>query len=199
MDQDPFELLGIDPSSTVDDVHRGPSPAGACRPTPIMAAIPARMQAINAAVDAALIALSRPPTAPAVVEQAGDEPAAATAGARHASAAGGSTTAPSFTIEALPAEAFEALLVVATWIGEVLDDDPPYVLEAHLGEPFDCWCRLELVPDAGASTVSLVVATFGDDCRPTSSTCATRGWRNLNQLDWAELHDDRLGSAARPS
>ena len=61
----------------------------------------------------------------------------------------------SFTIEALPAEAFEALLIVATWLGEVLVDDPPYQLDVALAEPFDCWCRLDLVPDAGASTVAL--------------------------------------------
>ena len=35
----------------------------------------------------------------------------------------------SFTIEALPVEAFEALLIVATWLGEPLDDDPPYRLD----------------------------------------------------------------------
>jgi len=64
----------------------------------------------------------------------------------------------SFTIDALPAEAFEALVVVASWVGEVLVDDPPYVLEAFLTEPEPCWCRLDLVPDAGGSTVSLTVA-----------------------------------------
>ena len=67
--------------------------------------------------------------------------------------------APSFTVDALPAETFEALLVVAGWIGDVLDDDPPYVLECHLHEPAPCWCRLDLVPDAGGSTVSLTVAS----------------------------------------
>jgi hypothetical protein len=70
--------------------------------------------------------------------------------------------APSFTIDALPAEAFEALLVVASWIGEVLDDDPPYMLECHLHEPADCWCRLDLVPDAGGSTVSLMMQVLND-------------------------------------
>jgi hypothetical protein len=64
----------------------------------------------------------------------------------------------SFTIDALPAEAFEALLVVTTWMGELLADDPPYVLEAFLLEPEPCWCRLDLVPDAGSSTVSITLA-----------------------------------------
>jgi hypothetical protein len=64
----------------------------------------------------------------------------------------------SFTIDALPAESFEALLVVCSWMGEVLVDDPPYVLEAFMLEPEPCWCRLDLVPDAGGTTVSLTVA-----------------------------------------
>jgi hypothetical protein len=48
--------------------------------------------------------------------------------------------------------------VVASWIGEVLVDEPPYLLDVHMAPPYDCWCRLELVPDAGSSTVSLTVA-----------------------------------------
>lgn len=78
---------------------------------------------------------------------------------------------PSFTVDALPAETFEALLVVAGWIGEVLDDDPPYLLECHLHEPSPCWCRLDVVPDAGGSTVSITVATpAGEDLGTTDLT-----------------------------
>ena len=91
---------------------------------------------------------------------------------------------PSFTVEALPVETFEAMLVVASWLGEVLDDDPPYRLDTYLYEPLDCWCRLEVVPDAGASTVSLAVA--GLDGSPTPDVLAVRdAWvANLNALDW---------------
>ncbi len=90
---------------------------------------------------------------------------------------------PSFTIDALPAEAFEALLVVASWIGEVAVDDPPYLLEARLDDPVPCWCRLELVPDAGASTVSLTVAfdvppSDGVDAETVRDTWVA----NLNRL-----------------
>ena len=73
---------------------------------------------------------------------------------------------PSFTVDALPAEAFEALVIVANWIGKVLVDEPPYLLDVHLYEPAECWCRLELVPDAGASTVSVTVASADDDPNP---------------------------------
>lgn len=68
----------------------------------------------------------------------------------------------SFVVEALPVEAFEALLVVTSWIGEVVVDDPPYQLDVILLEPLRCWCRLDLVPDAGASTVSVTIATVPD-------------------------------------
>jgi hypothetical protein len=77
---------------------------------------------------------------------------------------GGSTAhdVASFVVEALPAEAFEALLVVTSWLGEVVVDDPPYQLDVMLLDPLRCWCRLDLVPDAGASTVSLTLAAVAD-------------------------------------
>lgn len=65
--------------------------------------------------------------------------------------------APSFTIDVLPVEAFEALLVVTAWHGDVLVDDPPYLLEVHLHDPAPCWCRLELLPEAGGTIVNLSV------------------------------------------
>ncbi len=88
----------------------------------------------------------------------------------------------SFTIEALPVEAFEALLVVASWLGEVIDDDPPYRLDVWLGEPYGCWCRLDLVPDAGASTVALTLGSI--DARPVPDLDTVRdAWvAELNTL-----------------
>jgi hypothetical protein len=72
----------------------------------------------------------------------------------------------SFTIEALPVDAFEALLVVTSWIGEVVVDEPPYQLEVLLLDPLRCWCRLDLVPDAGASTVAVTIAALADEPLP---------------------------------
>jgi DnaJ domain len=88
----------------------------------------------------------------------------------------------SFTIEALPAEAFEALLVVTTWIGEVLVDDPPYQLDVVLEEPYACWCRLDLLPDAGATTVSLTVAGTPLTAPPDIDDVRDLWVANLNQL-----------------
>ena len=90
--------------------------------------------------------------------------------------------APSFTINALPVEAFEALLVVTSMIGEVLVDDPPYILEVHLTDPGPCWCRLDLVPDAGGSTVTLTVASVGDDTAPDVETVRDVWVASLNRL-----------------
>jgi hypothetical protein len=202
MDQDPFELLGIDPSSTVDDVLRARRRL-AQRAHPDHGGDPAQMQAINAAVDAVLIALNRP-----AAESIGFEPPVEDAprgdsppdDARRGGRRRVASDAPSFTVEALPVEAFEALVIVANWMGEVHVEDPPYVLEAHLVEPFDCWCRLDVVPDAGASTVSIVVATFGDDLLPDVDAVRDAWVANLNQLDWDQVRDDRLGpSQSRPS
>jgi hypothetical protein len=88
---------------------------------------------------------------------------------------------PSFVINMLPAEAFEHLLVVTSWIGEVLVDDPPYLLEVHLHEPGPCWCRLTLVPDAGASTVSLTIAAYGETPPPDIDDVRDTWVKQLNQ------------------
>jgi len=91
---------------------------------------------------------------------------------------------PSFTVETLPVETFEALLVVTGWIGEVLDDDPPYRLEAHLYQPAECWCRLELVPDAGASTVSITLASYAEEPLPLIDSVRDTWIEQLNRYDW---------------
>ncbi len=64
---------------------------------------------------------------------------------------------PSFVINALPIVAFELLLVAGRIIGDVALDDPPNLLEVHIGDPILTWCRLEVLPDAGSSSVSLTV------------------------------------------
>jgi hypothetical protein len=88
---------------------------------------------------------------------------------------------PSFTIDVLPADAFEALLIVAAILGEALVEDPPYLLEAHLHDPAPCWCRLELLPEAGGSTVILTVAGI-DGPAPAAEDVRDRWIAELNQL-----------------
>jgi len=138
----------------------------------------AAMQALNHAYDEAVRRLSEPRPAPTHAAPAAE---AAPAPRRH-TMRGVQFDSPSFTIDVLPVEAFEALLVVTSWMGEVLVDDPPYLFEVFLHDPAPCWCRLDLVPDAGATTVSLTVA--GVDGAPTPDPELVRDeWvANLNRL-----------------
>ena len=64
---------------------------------------------------------------------------------------------PSFTINALPVVAYEVLLLAARVLGDISSDEPPYLLEVQLEDPPMTWCRLEIVPDAGSSTISFLL------------------------------------------
>ena len=82
--------------------------------------------------------------------------------------------------------------LVAAEIGEVVDDDPPYRLDVMLGPSLPCWCRLEIVPDAGASTVGLIVGGVGGvggvgEHPPPPMEIVRDLWVDgLNALDWPE-------------
>lgn len=70
-------------------------------------------------------------------------------------------TAPedaAFAIGALPVDAFEATLLAAVDLGDVIRAEEPYLLAVLLDEPGPCQCLLELVPDAGGTTVLIEVA-----------------------------------------
>ena len=183
---DPFATLGLRRDATADDIRAARRQLAKSH-HPDRGGDRADMQRINEAADAALRTVGSPEPNPP--EPKPPAPTQANRSAADRSAAepvmsGVSRDVPSFTVEALPVETFEAMLVVASWLGEVLDDDPPYRLDTYLAEPFDCWCRLDVVPDAGASTVSLTVA--GIDGAPTPDVTAVRdAWiANLNAVDW---------------
>lgn len=63
---------------------------------------------------------------------------------------------PSFTVDVLPVEAFEWLVFAARILGDLVDEEPPYALEVLIDGHPEKWCRLEVVPDAGSSTVSII-------------------------------------------
>ena len=144
-----------------------------------------RMQTINEAADAALLAVAGPDVVSPTKSDAENTGREGSSSADR-EFSGLSRDVPSFTVEALPVDTFEAMLVVASWLGEVLDDDPPYRLETYLYEPFDCWCRLDVVPDAGASTVSLSVAGIAGAPTPDVLTVRDAWIANLNTVDWPE-------------
>jgi len=158
---DPFAVLGLPPTADADEV-RAARRRLALAEHPDRGGSADRMQAINVAFEEAMELVAARPLAGPATTASPTPPAPEAAPSQPAPSPGGRPRVerdePSFVIEALPAEAFEALLVVASWMGELLVDDPPYLLEAHLYEPGECWCRLELLPEAGASTVMLTVA-----------------------------------------
>lgn len=166
---DPFAVLGLGTAPTAADVTAARRRLSK-RLHPDVGGSAEAMRRVNRAADEALrlLAARRPPI------ERGRSPEAM----RH--------DHPSFTIEALPVEAFEGLLVVASWLGDVIDDDPPYHLEVAMTDPVRGWCRLDLVPDAGASTVSLAVAPEPGGVSPDVSLVRDVWIDGLNRLDWSD-------------
>lgn len=181
-------MLGLGASATLADV-RAARKRLALELHPDRGGDGERMREVNVAFEAAVAHLTGRRTLPTSNDEPGAPPAPPGEPGhprrRHRSqphAAGVQHDAPSFVVELLPAQAFEALVVVTSWIGEVLVDDPPYLLDVHLYDPIECWCRLELVPDAGASTVSLTVAAVGDGTAPDVELVRDVWVDQLNQL-----------------
>ena len=90
----------------------------------------------------------------------------------------------SFTVDALPVEAYEALLIVAGSVGDISQDEPPYLLEFLIRGDDDLWCRCDLVPDAGSTTVSVTVSPAGDEPLVRCDQVRDLLVRELNELDW---------------
>jgi hypothetical protein len=178
-DHDPFAVLGLAPGADADAV-RSARRRLAMELHPDHGGDAARMRALNEAYEEAMARLGAPAAAaPAPATPARPAPAdRPREGPRHRTV---ERDEPSFVVEALPAEAFEALLIVATWMGEVLVDDPPYLMEAHLLEPAECWCRLELLSEAGATTVMLTVAGV-EGVAPPIEAVRDQWVSNLNLL-----------------
>lgn len=185
---DPFLRLGLDPSGADASAVRAARRRLARDLHPdVVGGDGAAMRDLNAAAAAALAALAaRGPEPPVTVRPASAEPR------REPRRSGADTGVrrdhPSFTVEVLPAEAFEALVVVASWFGEVIDDSPPYALEVLLTDPLSAWCRLDLVPDAGATTVSIAVGPGSAAVRVPGVEEVRDLWVSaLNRLDWSTL------------
>jgi hypothetical protein len=194
---DPFTVLGLERSAGLDEV-RSARRRLAFELHPDRGGDPTAMQSLNVAFEACVAHLTgrrllpeptessnrSDPPGPVPHRRARREPPAVRWGRERRWV---EQDMPSFTVDALPVETFEALLIAVSWIGEVIDDDPPYVLECLLRDPSPCWCRLELVPDAGGSTVSLTVSTeVGDP--PVSADTVRDVWvEQLNQVGRPQL------------
>jgi hypothetical protein len=150
---DPFGALGLTGDATLDEV-RSARRRLALRAHPDQGGSQQQMVELNQAFDAAVKAVRSRTTPPDRVVPSAPPQSSTSRGRRPMRPTGRvEHDAPSFTMNVLPAEAFEALLVVTTWLGETLVD------EVHLDDPGPCWCRLELLPEAGSTSVSLTVVT----------------------------------------
>ena len=184
MARDPWTVLGLRDTATLDEVRAARRRLAKDR-HPDHGGDPDAMRELNAAFDGAVRAILQPTSrtgppsepsgpGPAAANRPGDRPSRRRFPVEH--------DTPSFTIDVLPVDAFEALLVVAGWIGEVLVDDPPYLLDVHLHDPSPCWCRLELLPEAGGTTVNLTVASVGRDLAPSVEAVRDVWVDQLNRL-----------------
>lgn len=183
---DPFRQLGLNTNASAAEVRQARRDL-AKEHHPDAGGDADLMRVINVAAGAALRILAVPPEP---VPKPTDAPTnVPTNSAREPDDVGMTHDVPSFTVEALPVETFEALLVVTSWIGEVIDDEPPYRLDvlihADNGIEHPCWCRLELVPDAGASTVSIGVGSYDDQPTPSITVLRDLWVSHLNRYDWA--------------
>jgi hypothetical protein len=175
---DPFAVLGLPPTASLAEV-RAARRRLAKALHPDHGGDEAHMREINRAFDLAVKAILHPPNAvPAPTPEPATTPSPPPWRPRRRM----EQDSPSFSIELLPAEAFEALLVVVSWMGEVLVDDPPYLLDLHLTEPEPCWCRLELLPEAGATMVSITVVGLDDGDAPPVDDVRDLLIHHLNQL-----------------
>src|SRR4051794_6295338 len=88
---------------------------------------------------------------------------------------GGSDDDPvTFSVNVLPVEAFEAVLIATSFLGDPWVIDEPYELSALLDPPVACRCHLWLVPEAGGTIVTVRVAPRG------------RGWETPTANDVAD-------------
>ncbi len=193
---DPWEVLGLDPArATVEAVrnakrrlaklHHPDVVAGGGGGTGAVAEASARLAQVNHAVELALADLSTrcpPGSAPRYVPM--PAPSAADAAVW---AAGEDEADATFTIRALPVDAFELVLLAFSAIGDPKVVDEPYLLEGQVDDPFLGVARVELAPEAGGSIVTVTTWPNPRSTAPAPTAAQVAGrllWevRNLGDL-----------------
>lgn len=159
-DGDCFQVLGIAPGSSAAQVRQAWR-REARKHHPDVGGDTRSMSRLNAALTEALRLVTEPPAMEPELVDPGR--------ARHASpgASGRRPTrvrrdVPSFTIDCLPVESFELLTIVAATLGSVIEEEIPYLIEFTLESSGAIpgatnWCRCEIFPEAGASSVHLTI------------------------------------------
>ena len=80
-------------------------------------------------------------------------------------------TEAAFSIDLLPVDAFELVLLAFSAIGDPKVIDEPYLLEGQVDDPYLGAARVELAPEAGGSIVT--VTTWPVSRAPTPAPTAT--------------------------
>ena len=165
---DPFAVLGLPSSATAAEVlvarrqlaKRLHPDALVGRTEYERRVAAARLAEVNRAVELALAGL-RSPTQPAITTPPQVPP--------------DDTAVVSFSIEALPVEAFELLLLAMSAIGDPRVVDEPYLLRGLVDDPALCLCRIELVPEAGGTIATVEVQPMTRSAGPSPSAVAVAG------------------------
>jgi len=165
---DPFAVLGLPSSATAAEVlvarrqlaKRLHPDALVGRTEDERRVAAARLAEVNRAVELALAGL-RSPTQPAITTPPQVPP--------------DDTALVSFSIEALPVEAFELLLLAMSAIGDPRVVDEPYLLRGLVDDPALCLCRIELVPEAGGTIATVEVQPMTRSADPPPSAVAVAG------------------------
>ncbi len=179
LSDDPFAILGVSADASAAEI-------AAARRRLARSLHPDRggdlavMQALNAAHDEALRRQSSSAQVDSVL--AAPQPPPPAAPPSHKSAQRVQHDSPSFVIDVAPAHAHEALFVVASSIGEVIVANPPHMIECLLDEPIRCWCRLDLMPEGQATSVSLIVERYENELAPDIDAVRDAWVAELNQL-----------------
>ena len=171
MTSDPHSILGVEPSASMDDIKERRRQLASVHHPDVGGQVET-MAAINRAFDQ-IVALRN--------TVASDEPTVTSQPPRTESRTEPrrfDVDRPSFVIDTLPVVAFEVLLLAARSLGDIADEDPPYVIEMQLEDPPLTWCRLEIVPDAGSSTVSIIT-----DGRVSAEAVRDLWIATVNELD----------------
>jgi hypothetical protein len=171
--RDPFLVLSVERGASADEIRRAWREQ-ARTAHPDVGGSDAAMQELNEALHSALayvdvVSIVTLANSPVLVRRERD--------------------VSSFTVDVLPAECFEALLIVAGISGTISHEEPPYQLEFSLHDSdvtgaLNGWCRCDLVPEAGATTVSLLVGT--ETSAEEISVEEVRDYlvANLNAIEW---------------
>jgi hypothetical protein len=148
---DAYRCLGLEPGAPFEQVRAAHRRLAKELHPDVTGGSPAAMASVNIAF--AAIVAARP------LEEA-PLPVAGT---------GGDDDPVTFSVNVLPVEAFEALLLSVSALGDPWVIDEPYELTAVLDPPVACRCQLSLAPEAGGTIVTVRVAPRARHGEPPSA------------------------------